>query len=667
MYIMKTIDEIMFIVDGNNPFKEHLLIGRGGLGYKPYLPISGGGFDKYGDWIDLDDKKLKKKSDKELNDLIIKTNDDLHADYLGYDFDVNDKLKGDIILIKNEILNRQIHKDEKYINKQDEKIDTLEDEIENLDDYIDNKKISNEMKKKFNEEGISIGNFNWDKVKMTNEDIEKINDVYDIYMDKKQDMLVKLLDKGLIDEKDYKTMMDYPYKDIENIDKLLKVNYDKDIAINLNSIELNKEVDKLKDSYKKKIFKAEFEEKYGELPSKKFEKESIDKLSTIENVDINEITNINNVSKILNEVKTYNDFGFNDKNNLKLPDKTNADSFEYLTIGIKPTTQDERISNSTGKKYFIDRVELTNEFDDINQSKYDVLKSLIYTLDKDVYDKINKNTKVKVINYDTNTYLNGTLINSYDSNAPIDNFVEIKIGNDIYKYGIENKYYGNKINIEEYVKINDNGIEKFTLDVMKNIQTSINELFEKSMYENEGSVEYNKIMKKIDKLSKYNPNKEEILKEYDKQFKMKTINIKHTKTGLKPNLQYDPQGLSSEDYYKYLKNAKENKGKKKMIEFKKIIHFDNDGKIDKITEGDKEHKYTKDLKGAKVLYFVGCKNNINIGMNYSDIIKSGKVNKDNILATNRLVSDYYDTNELTTKDNHIAFRPDLFKTIKKIQ
>lgn len=56
--MIKTIDEIMYIVDGNNPFREHLLIGRGGLGYKPYLPISGGTLS-----IKVNDKEYKGKDE----------------------------------------------------------------------------------------------------------------------------------------------------------------------------------------------------------------------------------------------------------------------------------------------------------------------------------------------------------------------------------------------------------------------------------------------------------------------------------------------------------------------------------------------------------------------------------------------------------------------------
>jgi hypothetical protein len=37
--MIKSIDDIMFITDNNNPFSVGLLYGSGGLGYKPYLEI----------------------------------------------------------------------------------------------------------------------------------------------------------------------------------------------------------------------------------------------------------------------------------------------------------------------------------------------------------------------------------------------------------------------------------------------------------------------------------------------------------------------------------------------------------------------------------------------------------------------------------------------------
>jgi hypothetical protein len=221
------------------------------------------------------------------------------------------------------------------------------------------------------------------------------------------------------------------------------------------------------------------------------------------------------------------------------------------------------------------------------------------------------------------------------------------------------------IDVEDYVKTNDTMIETFTLSKMDEKQKQINELFVDLIYEDEGSKEYKKIMKEIDILSKYTPNKDEVIKEFNKDYNLKSIGIKHTKTGLKPNIPYDPSGLSKKDYYDFIENASKMKGHSKLLKFGKILDFDDNGKIKGVIGGAKQgENYSKLFKGSKLLYFIGCKNNINIGMNYSEKIKDGIVNKNNILATNRLVPDIYTTGKIAS-DNHIAFRIDLFKTIKK--
>lgn len=651
--------DLFYINDGIDPFHKHSLFGLGGLGYKPYLNIHGGKLDKNGNWIDITDK-IDKMSKTDIENLLSQTNEDLLADYVGYNFDIKDKLQTEKILLNNELLNKKILFDNKIINKQENKIDELQDDVEEKENYIDNFKQSKNWKEKFDEEGVNIKGFNWDKIKITDNDITKLEQEYDKLMDIKNNVVNKLLEDDKISDDEYNLIKDYPFKDIENINKLIQITNPKlkipnDILLNMNSTSLEEQVNKLKPSMIKQLLKSEFVETYGELPSKKFEEESTEKIKNIEKIDLSLLNNIDNAGEKIKSVLTYNDFNFGSNDNYKLPTeidnkKMDRDLFEHITIGIKP------INNNV---YF------DKEYDNINQDKYDVVKNILYTLDNDIYNKININTEIKVLNFGVNTYINNKLEQKIDENAPIDNLIFIRNGNNIYKYGIENKYYANMIDVESYVKENDVMIETFTGNKLKSIQDKINELFEDLLDEDDGSKEYKKIMKEINNLSKFTPNKDEIIKEFNKDYNLKSIGIKHTKTGLKPNIQYDPSGLSKKDYYDFIENASKMKGHSKLIKFGKILDFDNNGKIKGVIGGAKQgESYSKLFKDAKLLYFIGCKNNNNIGMNYSEKIKDGIVNKNNILATNRLVPDIYTTNKIAS-DNHIAFRIDLFKTIKK--
>ena len=441
--MIKSIDDLMYIVDGNNPFRTGFIYGTGGLGYKPYLGISGGKLDKHGNWVDISDK-INIMSINDIDNLIKQTDDDLFGEYFGYDFDVKDKLQTEKFLLNNELLNRKILFDNKMLNKQENKIDELEEDIEEKQNYIENIIQSKDWKEKFDEEGIDIKKFNWDKQKMTDKDITMLEQEYDKFMDIKNNIINKLLEDDKISNDEYNTIKYYPFKDIENINKLIQITNPKlkipnDILLNMNSISLEEQVNKLKKSTIKQLLKSEFVETYGELPSKKFEEESTEKFKNIENVDLSLLSNIDNVDEKIKSVLTYNDFDFNSDDNYILPDKIdnikmNKDLFEYITVGIKP------VDNNV---YF------DKEYDNINQDKYDVIKNLLYTLDKDMYNKINKNTEIKVLNFGVNTYINNKLEQKIDENAPIDNLIFIKIENNIYKYGIENKYYANMIDVED--------------------------------------------------------------------------------------------------------------------------------------------------------------------------------------------------------------------------
>jgi hypothetical protein len=143
----KTLEEIMYISDGNNPFRENLIYGKGGLGYKPYLGINGSGLDESDEYKKVSSSKLYKMPIDELNSLIMKNNDDINAyenDERGFLSENADDLKQELIKnLKDEnieiisILN-DIFDKENYINERNK----------TRDDYI----------KRFNVEGIPFFN-----------------------------------------------------------------------------------------------------------------------------------------------------------------------------------------------------------------------------------------------------------------------------------------------------------------------------------------------------------------------------------------------------------------------------------------------------------------------------------------------------------------------------
>lgn len=126
MYIMKTIDEIMFMVDGINPFKEHLLIGRGGLGYKPYLPINGGTVNEV--------EPHKVKEYMESNDIgkmekVLRAYERGRDNILSEDYDEKER-KTDLPYI-----NKVIDSIKRKIDRLDENEEDSVDELINSDDF----------------------------------------------------------------------------------------------------------------------------------------------------------------------------------------------------------------------------------------------------------------------------------------------------------------------------------------------------------------------------------------------------------------------------------------------------------------------------------------------------------------------------------------------------
>lgn len=68
--MFKTIEEIMNISDGHNPFNVGLIYGNGGLGYKPTLYNMVGGTIMHGHYVGLDKSELDKLSEDELRNTL---------------------------------------------------------------------------------------------------------------------------------------------------------------------------------------------------------------------------------------------------------------------------------------------------------------------------------------------------------------------------------------------------------------------------------------------------------------------------------------------------------------------------------------------------------------------------------------------------------------------
>jgi hypothetical protein len=130
--MIKSIDDIMFIVDGNNPFRTGFIYGTGGLGYKPYLGISGGGLDSEGNIVIYNKRELKNMPLSRLSDIL---RDDMEI------------LEGETIGEINEDVKEELEKEKNYIIKMPKKtlkkIDVLKKKISDLGDIRNKDEIEN--------------------------------------------------------------------------------------------------------------------------------------------------------------------------------------------------------------------------------------------------------------------------------------------------------------------------------------------------------------------------------------------------------------------------------------------------------------------------------------------------------------------------------------------
>jgi exonuclease SbcC len=193
--MIKSIDDLMYINDGNNPFRTGFIYGTGGLGYKPYLGISGGVVivrdtinkkeeeinGKITDIIPYNEDDKRKlltdnDFDKDIKDL------DNHLNYLtgGENNEISKEVKEYIDNLppekKNEI-KMMIMKDMDYlreINTKGLQINSGLSQVEVIKDANDNiKEILLERPKKENTNEDKIKKLN-DKIKEADTQINKL-------------------------------------------------------------------------------------------------------------------------------------------------------------------------------------------------------------------------------------------------------------------------------------------------------------------------------------------------------------------------------------------------------------------------------------------------------------------------------------------------------------
>lgn len=665
--MIRNLDDMMYISDGHNPFR-YGLYGRGGLGYTPTMyNMIGGTLTKDLNIVGLDKTKLEKMSDEELQEL----------------------LSENYVLLK-EGENKNLSDESKY------DYDQLLKETENITDIIDEKKEKNEYmnelnnlrdeyKKKFELEGIPFYN-KWTNTKNTSDKlIDEISNIYDIEMDKKNDFIHKIVDISGDDDQ----IKDLEKINIKSLEKILYLSQAKHQSGEYKGDEKFYVDDLIKDYIKNpETINKLYDENFGsKVASKliKLEKKGISVPPSIQRTEetqkyINELKGKKKeLQELPEEIKVkysiknkFNKEYFDNPDNIKLP-TIKAEEFEFKSIGINSSDYIEIDGISSYKQGPKIIFNLKDKFQDFYDDKFEILRAIINTLDNETYDKIikDKNAKVKVINTGQNYYNENNLkkpTHEADTNAPLDNIVIVETNGKIYKWAIENKNYNKQSGLskkalqenpedflfEKKIEYNDDlfldyiQVEELeNIDKNKGIIKEINTL-KMNGYESDDEDIIN--LKKNIKEPKY----EDIKYSFLQKITPKTIDVKYTKVGLKPHkIQYENKGINKKEVYDYIS---------KRGEAKKFIEFDKNGIIEKVVnKNDNElEKETKLFKGSKLLQAINYPDYF-VGTNYSKLIKTGKIDKDNILNTNPLTRDYYTP---TLGDLSIGFYPEDYEIIK---
>ena len=617
--------------------------------------MKGKGLDKEGNVKPpLKESTLNQKSDEELNNILIDNLEQIettHYDKNGNIIELPEDIKKDFTdennVIKNILFDRKV----KNIEKFDKSIDKENKIIENEKEKIDKEKENIDKVRETLEDNILDGKISFDEaVKILKSyksfDADIFKNRVDELINKKQKIINELISVKGKNKFDVNDIYDLPIQKLRELKKSISGEARKLIKLENKGISVPPSVKRIEET-----------QRYIEELRKKKE-------------DLNEIP-----EEIKNKysIKTkFNKEYFDNPDNIKFP-SIKADKFEFETVGISPS---DYIKINGVESYKLGTKTIYNikdTFQDLYDDKFDTLRAIISTLDNETYEKIikDKNAVVKVINtgqnyYDENDKVKPT--HKADVNAPLDNVVIIKSNGKEYKYAIENKNYNKPTGMSK--KALQENPENFFFE--KKIEYN-DELFLDfiQVEENDNIIKNNEFIKKINKLKidGYESNDEEIinLKENIKlpniqdirysflqKVLPKTIDVKYTKGGLKPHkIQYNDKGMNVKETYDYIS---------KRAEANKFIDFDKNGKIYKIVDkNDNElNKETELFKGSKLLHAINYPDYF-VGTNYSNLIKTGKVDKDNVLNTNPLTRDYYNPK---LGDLSIGYYPEDYEIIR---
>jgi hypothetical protein len=662
------------------------MIGKGGLGYRIDRGISGDGLNEAMEFKKISDTRLIKAKKDELQEYLNSVNEDIKGFENG-DYGI---LGGDEGETQEEIIQN--------LKKEKDEIASRIAKLEQEEEFKNELNISrDDYRKMFEIEGIKFDN-SWNIPKSTTEKLlEKIASTYDENIKKKENTIRELIKiSGDGEHKDTLDDIDIPtLNKIYELSKLkhTKRGYEGDDKYIVNDLIENYE--KSKDNIDK-LYDKEFKKKMKALDTtEEFDKEVLEReeyLKNIENIDINDFeedkikeeaeTIVNNYEELKKEYNNPNYYKGDYEDGEKYFGGTGDNNFEISYIPLKDKEGIETktaIDEKTGKKKVVE-IYFKEDYEHPLLESCGHLSSLIYSLDNEEWNKMIKgNAKViRYVNTDVNTYenINGKkeLIYGKKSFNVYDNLVEIEYKDEdgntkIAKYTIENKHYqnaGSKTKVEtgkhQYDLFNedtnlDSVIKKNKLKrdyTYKNILET-NEKVELKYLKDEKSKDIRDInddIEELDMLMKIaveDNDKKEIKRlknEIEKKEKeiisilnktspyKKTINLTLTKTGLILDEKLTTEGsFSSPLQYEQAKNAYGAKTVPKFDENGKISGFvkKNGSKIDKV--GD-----NKLLIGSKLLVDMTLVDR-EIGINYSKLIKEGKIIPSNILKTQPLTKD----------------------------
>ncbi len=641
----RTLEEIMYISDGVNPFKLNNL--SGGLGYKPTIyNIKGNGLDDSGEYKKIPKTKLENSTVEELEELLNSTISDINMFERGEFGLIGEDIK------ENEIINS--------LNNEKDEIITQIEEIQDKEKYS---KERNDLRdlyiKEFQKEEIPFYH-KWISPKNTSDKLlDDIINFYDREMDKKENIINNIIYISGDDDQ-IKDLKDLPINILEKILYLSnkvdksgehKDNYYIDDLIKLSKNELNA-FNKLYEENFKHLKKAqniteEFNEEINQRDEylTNIEKPNID-ISQFENEEIKNkaIELVNTYKELFDEYNDKNYFIGNYENRKEYFGGAGNDNFEISYIPLKNVNGIVIMYNNGELEEIIYKEEYKEPF--LKDCFH--LSSLLYSLDNETWNKlISNNAVVKLyVNTDVNTYQikNGKKELIYEKSTfnIYDNFVKIQYtenGVDKYEdYTIENKHYQNTTG-----KLKNNYIYKNILETNE----AVDLLYLKDI-KNNSIIEKKNLIKELNldfELSNDNAEKKMIrLKEQKIQSEIndilnrnspikRTVNLTMTKTGIILNadfLHLDSYG--TEEQYKKVK-----KDYSALI----VPKFSKNGTIEDFVnkKGVKiDAKYNNLLLGSKLLINMTLIDR-EIGINYSKLIKENKIIPSNILKTQPLTYD----------------------------